>query len=1267
MSENQLDLKNRSLVDKLIGFCLINKLVVLLVTLAVIGWGIIVAPFDWKIRGIERNPVAVDAIPDIGENQQIVFTEWMGRSPKDIENQITYPLTSALLGVPGVKTVRSFSMFGFSSVYVIFKEDVEFYWSRSRILEKLNSLPPGTLPEGVRPALGPDATPLGQVFLYTLEGRDSAGNATGGWDLNELRSAQDWLVRFSLLSAEGVAEVASLGGFVKEYQIDVNPDALRSYGIALDQVFDAIKMSNMDVGARTIEINQVDYTIRGIGFIKSLGDVEQIVLKEMNNVPVKIKDVATVGFGPAMREGVLDKEGTEAVGGVVVARYGANPLEVITNVKNKIKEIEPGLPRKTLANGTVSQLTVVPYYDRSGLIYETLGTLNAAITEEILITIIVVLVMVMHFQSSIMISGLLPLAVLLCFIAMKFFKVDANIVALSGIAIAIGEMVDMGIIFTENMLKHLNAAPPNESRLKVIFNAASEVGSAVLTAMSTTLVSFLTIFAMTGAEGKLFKPLAYTKTFAMVASLIVALTIIPPVAHILFTKKVRSKKLLDVYNALLIAFGVFLAIYYAWWAGLIVALFGIFHFVSERISHPLLTKKTLILNGIAIIGVTLLLTSHWMPLGLERGLFRNLLFAGGAIAGIFWTFHLFQKNYSSILPWMLDHRKLFFTGIGAIVMWGFLVWLGFPRLMGFIPDFGKRNFLYQTLAHEFPGIGKEFMPPLDEGSYLFMPTTMPHASIGASKDILQKQDMAIHSIPEVESVVGKVGRADSPLDPAPLYMVETIISYKSEYKQNLRGQNLLFKYDKRKKEFIRDEIGNLIPDKRGKPFRQWRDSFRKPDDIWNEIVRVAKVPGSTSAPRLQPIIGRIVMLQSGMRAPMGVKVKGPDLETIEKVGLVIERSLKEVPAIEASSVVADRIVGKPYIEIKIDRPAIARYGLRIDDVQQAIEVAIGGVPVTTTVEGRERYPVRVRYPRELRTSPEALERIMVPTMNGAQIPLTQLAQLEYVNGPQEIKAEDTFLVGYILFDMKSGFAEVDVVEHARAYLNHKMKTGELVLPAGTSFTFAGNYENQVRAMKKMRLIIPLSLLIIFLLLYFQFHSVTTSIFVFAGIFVAWSGGFILLYLYGKAWFFNFAIFGANLRDLFQIHPINLSIAVWVGFLALFGIASDDGVLMATYLDQSFAKRKMSSIAEIRLATLEGAQRRLRPCLMTTATTILALLPVLTSTGRGSDIVVPMAIPSFGGMLFELLTLFVVPVSYSMVEEYKLKKQMRKKEGESAPT
>jgi len=1240
-------------LNRVIRFCLENKLVVGLVVVLVIGWGLMVAPFDWDLGGLPRLPVAVDAIPDIGENQQIVFTQWMGRSPQDVEDQITYPLTVSLLGLPGVKTVRSYSFFGFSSIYVIFKESVEFYWSRSRVLEKLNSLPAGTLPEGVQPALGPDATALGQVFWYTLEGRDPEGNPAGGWDLDELRSVQDWYVRYALLGAEGVSEVASVGGFVREYQIDVDPDAMRAYGVALEEIVKAVKASNIDVGARTIEINKVEYVVRGLGFIEHLADIEKTVVKVNDNVPIYVKDIAKVSQGPAQRRGALDKSGAEAVGGVVVVRYGYNPLDAIKNVKASIEEIAAGLPQKTLDDGTVSKVTIVPFYDRTGLIYETLGTLNTALTEEVLVTIIVVIVMVLHLRSSVLISALLPLAILMCFIAMKLFGVDANIVALSGIAIAIGTMVDMGIVVCENILKRLNEAGQDENTLDIVYRASSEVGGAVVTAVATTVVSFLPVFTMTGAEGKLFKPLAFTKTFALIASIVVALTIIPPAAHVLFTRKISLGKIKRYgLGATLLALAVAGGIVLDWPVGAIIGVIGLYHLTHDRLPRRARGVGPLLANVLAVTVVGVVLTQHWLPLGPVAGIVRNLVFVTLLIGSLLLFFKLFQYVYPSVLGWCLEHKIAFLSLPVLLLVLGAMVWQGFDTVLFFVSESARQNRVWAAGVGAFPGLGKEFMPDLDEGAFLYMPTTMPHASIGEVLDVLGKQDMAFQAIPEIESVVGKLGRADSPLDPAPVSMIETVINYKTEYITDLDGRRLRFKYDRTRGRYVRDEQGDLIADPEGRPYRQWRDHINSPDDIWDEIVKAGEIPGTTSAPKLQPIAARLVMLQSGMRAPMGVKVRGPDLETIEKVALDIERFLKEVSSVESGAVIADRIVGKPYLEIDIDREAIARYGISIQRVQDVIEVAIGGKRITTTVEGRQRYGVRIRYMRELRDRIETMERILVPAPDGAQIPLIQLAQIRYVRGPQAIKSEDTFLTGYVVFDRKPQYAEVDVVEQCRRYLQEKIDAGEFTVPAGVHYTFAGTYENQIRAQKTLLVVVPLALFVIFLILYLQFGRVSTTMLVFSGILVAWAGGFLMIWLYARPWFLDFSLFGTNMRDLFQVHPINLSVAIWVGFLALFGIASDDGVVMCTYLEQSFRDKPTQTIPQIHQAVIAAGVRRVRPCLMTTATTILALIPVLTSTGRGSDIMVPMAIPSFGGMTIEILTMLVVPVLYCWRQEAK---------------
>ncbi len=1270
------------MLSRLIKFFLEKKLVTALLAVTLVLWGLSTAPFNWDLNWLPRNPVAVDAIPDLGENQQIVFTEWVGRSPQDVEDQVTYPLTTALLGIPGVKTIRSSSIFGLSSIYLIFDEDVEFYWSRSRILEKLNSLQAGTLPEGVQPSLGPDATALGQVFWYTLEGRDQNGNPAGGWDPHELRSIQDFYVKYGLSSAGGVSEVASIGGHVKEYQVEIDPIAIKSYQVSVADIMQAVKKSNLDVGARTIEYNKAEYLVRGLGYIQDISDLEEAVIVARDNVPVRIKDVCQVQLGPATRRGGLDKAGAEAVGAVVVARYGSNPLEVINNVKNKIEEIGPGLPSRTLSDGTISKVTIVPFYDRTGLIKETLGTLEEALTLEILISMIVVILLVMNLRASILISSLLPLGVLLTFVAMKYFGIPANIVALSGIAIAIGVMVDVGVVFTENILRQIPSQKEQTSGISiaVIHKATMEVAPAVLTALATTVISFLPVFTLQAEEGKLFTPLAFTKTFALVAALLIGLIIIPAFAHWIFSWRSGHRKSKNIIGVVLVLCGV-VVLFLVPWAGLTLLVLGINQYAGHRLEEKWPDLHQYLYIAIILLIVLYFLTKSWLPLGPEHSLGLNVFFVALLTTMVLAFSLAMVKYYTEILTWCLENKGKFLSIPLLLVMFGVLTWQGFNKVFGFVANAAetvnwqiRQSPAWVFMHHSFPGIGKEFMPPLDEGSFLLMPSTMPHSGVEENIETIRLLDRMVTAIPEVDITVGKWGRAASALDPAPISMYENIVNYKPEYILDENGHRLRFKTDSDENFVLTNghvfnpdsssfqDINRewLIPDNNGKFFRQWRNHIHTPDDIWKEILNVTNIPGLTSAPKLQPIATRLIMLSTGMRAPLGLKIFGPDLETIERVGFRMEELLKQVPGIKPSSVFADRVVGKPYLGIKINRKAIARYGLSVADMQTYIGAAIGGTAQTTTVEGRERYPVRVRYAREFRDNPDDLNGILIPTPSGVQVPLGELAQLQYERGPQNIKSENTFLVGYVIFDKEEAYSEIDVVDNARNYLETKINDGSLNIPVAVNYQFAGSYQNQVRASKRLSLVIPVSLLAIFLILYFQFGKIAPATMIFSGIFVAFAGGFIMLWLYGQSWFLDFTFLGENMRELFQVKKLNLSVAVWVGFLALFGIASDDGVLMGTRLKQTFDLKKPASVESVREAVIASGKLRIRPAMMTTATTVIALLPILTSTGKGAEIMIPMAIPTFGGMLIQSLSVLIVPVLYSLWQEKQLHSNRRNK-------
>ncbi|HEX2935457.1 MAG TPA: efflux RND transporter permease subunit, partial [Bacteroidales bacterium] len=1186
------------------------------------------------------------------------------------------------------------------------------------------------------PTLGPDATALGQIYWYTLEGRNpETGWPNGGWDPQELRTIQDFYVKYGLSTAEGVSEVASVGGFVKEYQVDINPEALKAFNVSVMDVMNAVSKSNLDIGAETVELNNVEYIIRGLGYVQSIEDLENSVVAVRNNVPVRIKDIAHTSFGPTTRRGGLDKSGAEAVGAVVVARYGSNPMEVINNVKEKIKELEAGLPQKTLADGSVSKVTIVPFYDRTGLIKETIGTLESALSHEILISIIVIIVLVLNLRASLIVAGLLPIGVLMTFILMHFFGVDANIVALSGIAIAIGVMVDIGIVDVENILRHLempeNKGIRGKQLLSVIYQATTEVRAAVITSIATTIVSFLPVFAMESAEGKLFHPLAFTKTFALLSAFVLGIVVLPTLVHIFFNVRFNTNKIRKVWNWAIIIAGIFFIIFWHVWPALALIAIGVnnlldYRWPAERKEYP-----NYITIGITVLVAVYYLTIEWLPLGAHNSTLVSFLFVTGIVAVILGALMTMVHYYESIMRWALVNKGKFLVIPAITLFFGILIWQGFDRVFGFVATgFEKAGWqtfrntaIWNGAVNAFPGTGKEFMPSLNEGSFLLMPTSMPHSSIEKNLQYIEMLDKRLSAIPEVEEAVGKWGRVNSALDPAPVQMFENTINYKPEYILDEDGHRQRFKVDRHGwfmldmasfRKSLKIDAGNnieingrvlntdsiadarydkengklqlrmdmdwqaieanayhgsnnfryilkniaefLIKDSNGEYYRQWRPEIKRPADIWNEIVKVTNIPGLTSAPKLQPIETRLVMLSTGMRAPMGLKVYGPDLETIEKAGMEFEKALKDVPSINASSVFYDRAVGAPYIEIKLNREAMARYGMSVNDVQEVLSAAVGGMALTNSVEGRERFPMRVRYARELRDNPEDMKRILIPALNGAQIPLGEIASIDYTKWAQMIRSENTFLVGYVIFDKTEGKAEVDVVEEASKVLSQKIQSGESKLAPGVSYKFAGNYEHQIRATKRLAIVIPLSLILILLLLYFQFKTITASFIHFSGVFVAFAGGFIMLWLYGQDWFLNFSIAGINMRDMFQMHDVNLSVAVWVGFIALFGIATNDGVIMGTYIHQVFEERKPETISEVREAVVTAGKKRVRPAMMTTAVAVIALLPVLTSTGKGADIMVPMAIPTFGGMLIQVMTIFVVPLFQAIWRENAVKKQ-----------
>jgi Cu(I)/Ag(I) efflux system membrane protein CusA/SilA len=1159
---------------RLITWCLRNPLLTSLFALAIIFWG------GWALKA-----VPVDAIPDVGEKQVIVFADWPGRSPQDVDAQVTQPLTAALQGAAAVKTIRGMSGFGFSMVFVIFKDEVDYYWARSRVLERLSAAQ-GRLPDGVVPVLGPDATALGQVFWYTVEGE--------GFSLEELRTIQDWFVRWQLNAVEGVSEVASIGGHVREYQIDLDPDRLRAHRVTVPEVVDAIRRSNLDVGAKVVEENRVEFFIRGVGFVKSTEDLENVVIRQAGGTPLYVKNVATVALGPEFRRGALNKAGAEAAGGIVLSRFGANPRDVVDAVKKRIAEIAAGLPAKTLDDGRTSKVRIVPYYDRSTIIEETLDTLRSALTEELLFAAIVVLVFLLHLRASVSILATLPLSMALAYLGMYYAGIDANIMSVAGLAIAIGDVADMGIIMTENIYRRLAERPEVQKdpaeRWKVVESAAHEVGPAILTAVTNTILSFVPVFFLEDQEGKLFRPLAYTKTFAIAASVILALTIVPSLALVTLRDPTLRRRTRAVIA--LVAGAAAMAAVKVWFTG------GF----SLAPGWPTAIAAGLIV-GLAVLRIT---SERILPLE------RNP------------TSRLILRTYEPALRWVLDHKRTFLVLPAALILAGLTTWLGFGTVFGpFADGVGRLGWdvrktrAWSAAAHALPGLGREFMPPLDEGSFLYMPSLLPAASLTQALEVIGRQNAAIREVPEVKDVVGKLGRSESALDPAPIGMIETIVTLKNEAEWRRVPRHRFFS---EWPDWIRSRLGRVWPEDRPITKSEIRDELQ---------ARVA-IPGVLPT-WLQPIQTRLVMLSSGFRAMMGVKIFGPDLKEIERIGLEMERVLgKEVPG--AVDVVADRIIGKPYVECVIDRPAAARFGVLVEDVQQVIETAIGGERTTRTVEGPARFPVRVRFARELRDSPEALERVLVPASNGAQVPLAAVAQFRYSLGPQEIKSENVLKVGYVTMNTRDR-DEVSVVEDAERALRARIADGTINMPGGYYYQWGGQFEAQVRATKRLSILVPVVLAVMFLLLRMGFGKWWVALIVFGCVLVSFAGGFLMLGIWG----------------------VNLSVAVWVGMIALMGVSDDDAVIMLTYLEDLFRRGSPPSVAEVRELVVEAGRKRIRPALMTTATTVFGLLPVFLTHGRGSDVMQPMAIPSVGGMAVQVVTVFVAPCLYCLVMERRLRR------------
>jgi len=1032
------------MVERIIEGCLRNRFLVVAFFLLVTGWAV------WAFLRIP-----IDALPDLSENQVIVFTEWLGRSPQEVEDQITYPLVVNLQGLAGVKVIRSSSSFSFSTVYIIFEDALDLYWVRTRVLERL-ALAANFLPPGVTPTLGPDATALGHVMWYSLEGK--------GYDLGQLRAIQDWFVRYQLTAVPGVAEVGSVGGFVRQYQIDVDPVKLRAHQVSLRDLFSAVQRSNVNVGAKVLEQGGRELIVRGLGLLESPQDIENVVLGARNGTPVYLRNVAKVQVGPEFRRGFLvTGSGDEAVGGVVVARLGVSSIEVLDGIKRKIKEIEPGLP---------PGVKIVPFYDRSELIHATMATLRRTLLEEAAIVAVVVGVFLLHVGSIVTILVSLPVGVLVAFLLMYYMGISANITSLGGIAIAVGVMVDAGLVIVENIYRHFAEKQQRGEPIDYVHDtmlAAKEVGRPIFFSMVIIILAFVPVFALQATEGKLFRPLAWTKNLSMAAAAFLSITLLPVLATVL---------------------------------------------VRARRFHPL-----------------------------ERNPLTRLAI----------------RTYMPIARGALTHKL-------TVVLLALVVLVGSFALL--------------------PSIGQEFMPPLEEGTALWMPEMLPGISLSQSLDVLRRQCQMVSRAPEVAKVVCKAGRAETSTDPTGISTGDSIITWK--------------------------------------PPEQWRPGLTK-ERLIEELDAATRMPGVTNIWTM-PIIDRIQMLSTGIPTDVGVKIFGSDLRVLERLGLAVEDAVKGVPG--AKDVFAMRPVSTPYVEIRPNRTEIARYGVNIRDVQDAIEVAIGGVNVTTTIEGRQRFPVRVRYAREFREDLESLRRILVPTaLAGMDIPLGQLADFRVVTGPGGISGENGLLVNTVLFNVR-GRDVVSAVEEAQ-----KAVAARVQVAPGYFLNWSGQYEHQVRARQTLEWVIPVVLFIIYLLLYITFRSFAVATLVMLSIPFAVTGGIVYLYLLGY----------------------HMSVAVWVGFIALFGLAAETGIVMVMYLEDAYDRwqraGRLRTLRDLREAVLDGAVLRVRPKLMTVGAIIMGLIPIMWSHGPGSDVMKPIATPLIGGMVSStVLTLIILPVLYLWLKQ-----------------
>jgi len=1155
------------MIEKIIEWSIKNRFMVILATMFIIAAGIFT---------MLKTPL--DAIPDLSDVQVIVYTEYPGQAPEVVEDQITYPLTTAMLSVPFAKVVRGYSFFGYSFVYLIFEDGTDLYWARSRVMEYLNFVS-GRLPQGVTPSLGPDATGVGWAYEYVLK------DTTGNTDLQELRSIQDWFLRYELTAVPGVSEVASIGGFVKQYQVEVDPDKLVSYNISIKKIKNAIKRSNSDVGGKLIEMAETEFMVRGLGYIESVEDIKKIAVGfDKKGTPILLKDIANIHIGPELRRGVLEWNGEgETAGGVVIIRYGENALEVIQRVKEKLKELGKGLPEG---------VEIIAGYDRSDLIERAIETLKSKLTEELIVVAVICVFFLLHFRSAFVAIFTLPVGILMSFLIMFFMGINANIMSLGGIAIAIGVMVDASIVLVENAHKHLQRDRDKKTHTQIIIDASKEVGPALFFSLLIITVSFLPVFSLEGQSGRLFRPLAYTKTTAMAASSILAITIIP----VLMT-----------------------------------------FFVKENPIDPDSSKKKKRLIWFsAIAGPSLVVIAAGLA-GFKLPEL-SLVFAIGFSIFLYFCLcsqKIISEKKNPIAKMLI---KLYLPLIKAVLKWKKITVLVALIAIG-------------ITWYPITRVGSEFMPPLNEGDLLYMPTTLPGISITKAKELLQQTDKIIQKFPEVKTTMGKIGRAETSTDPAPLSMIETVIVLHSQVEYEIIEKERFFS---NWPGWVKKPLTWIWPEKvNGRVLHEWRKkkidwffsswpwilkaplSWILPEkryltikELTDDLNQAVRFPGLTNAWTM-PIKTRNDMLSTGIKTPVGIKIMGPDLATLSGIGETIEATLQNYPG--TLSVFSERVTGGNYLDFKINRENIARYGLLIQDVQDIITTAIGGMNVTYTVEGLERYPVNLRYNREFRDNIDKIKRVMVPTPAGAQIPLTHLADISIHKGPAGIKSENSKRSAWVYVDIK-GVDLGSYVKGARKLVDEKIS-----LPPGYSLVWSGQYEYMEKARKTLNIIVPVTLLVIFILLYIHFGNAIEVAIVMASLPFALLGGIWLIYLL----------------------DYNLSVAVGVGFIALAGLATETGIVMLVYLDEVFSRKKsqnkMNSSTDLHASIIEGAVERVRPLIMTVATTLIGLLPVMYGSGAGSQIMKRIAAPMVGGLVSStIMTLFIIPVIYDLWKMWEIK-------------